>query len=87
MPEYKEDSEYASVPKCAKILNVAKFWMWEGSCYASITQRSEYVRICLDRVLNIFRVLNIPGFWKLWSSWYVRVTQGSKYATIWLNMS
>ena len=24
--------------------------MWYGSQYASVTQRSEYVRMCLDRV-------------------------------------
>ena len=41
MPEYtwmglnKQDSEYASGPKYAKILNMAKFWMWQSSQYAS----------------------------------------------------
>ena len=30
--------------------------------YATVTQRSEYPRICLDRVLNISWVLNMPGF-------------------------
>ena len=44
-----------------------------GSEYVNVTQRSEYARICLDRVLSI--------------SEYTRVTQGFKYATIWLNMS
>ena len=48
--------EYASGPKYGKVLN------WEGSQYASVTRRSEYARICLDRVLNISRVLKIPGF-------------------------
>ena len=41
----KQDSEYTSGPKYAKILY--------------FTQRSEYVRICLDRVLNIPWVLNM----------------------------
>ena len=40
MCRYKQDSEYA--------LNMAKFWIWQGSQYASVTQRYEYVRICLD---------------------------------------
>ena len=32
---YKQDSEYASGPRCAKILNMARF-----SQYASVTHRS-----------------------------------------------
>ena len=28
----------------------------------SVTQRSEYARICLDKVLNISWVANRPGF-------------------------
>ena len=55
----KQDSEYASGPKYAKILNIAKLWIWHGSQYTSCRQRSEYIRICLDRVLNISRVLNM----------------------------
>ena len=51
---YKQDSEYASGSKYAKLLNIAKFWIWQGSQYASVTRRSEYARKCLDRVLNIF---------------------------------
>ena len=37
MPEYvwmclnKQDSEYASGPKYAKILNITAFWIWDGS--------------------------------------------------------
>ena len=61
----KQDSEYASGPKYAKILNMAKFYIWQGSQYANVLQRSEYPRICLDKVLNIAWVLNIPGF-KIW---------------------
>ena len=50
---YKRYSEWASAPRYAKILNMAKFWLWQGSQYANVTQRSEYARLCLDRVLNI----------------------------------
>ena len=82
---YKQDSKYASGPKYAKILNMAKFWIWQGSQYASVTQRSNYTKICLGRVLNISRVLNMPGFWIWQGSEYERITQGSKYATICLN--
>ena len=74
----KQDSGYVSM---------AKFWIWQGSQNASVTQRSEYARLCLDRVLNISWVLNTPGFWIWQGSEYTRVTLGSKYATIWLNMS
>ena len=45
---YKQDSEYTLGPKYAKILNMAKFWIWQGSLYASVTQRSEYARICFE---------------------------------------
>ena len=37
MPEYawiclnKQNSEYATALKYAKILNMAKFWIWQGS--------------------------------------------------------
>ena len=27
----KQDSGYVSGPKYAKILNIAKFWLWQGS--------------------------------------------------------
>ena len=65
MPEYvwmylyKQDSEYASSPEYANILNMTNFWIWEGFQYASITQPSEYAGMFLDRVLNISRVLNM----------------------------
>ena len=42
----EQDSEYASGPK------YAKFWIWQGYQYLSVTQLSEYVRICLDHVPN-----------------------------------
>ena len=68
MPEYasmclyKQDSEYASSPKYAEILNMAKFSIWQNSQYARVTQHFEYARICFDRVLSISWVLNMPGF-------------------------
>ena len=54
---------------------------------SSITQPTEYAKICLDRVLNISWVLNMPGFWIWKGSEYARVTLGSRSAKIWLNMS
>ena len=53
MCPFEQDSEYALGPKYARILNTAKFWAWLGFQYASLTQRSKYGRISLDRVLNI----------------------------------
>ena len=70
----KEDYEYAFGPKYAKILKMAKFQIWQGSQYVGITQRLEYVWICLDKVLNISWILNMPEFW-IW--------QVSEYAAIW----
>ena len=67
----KQDCECTLSPK------YAKFWIWQGSQYASVTQRFEYTRICLDRVLNISWVLNMPGFWIRQGSEYARVTQNS----------
>ena len=74
MPEYawmclyKQDSEYALGPKYAKILDIAKFWIWKDSQYASVTpfwtcqnmpwQSSEY--ILGSKYANI---LNMAGFW------------------------
>ena len=60
----KQNFEYASGPKYAKILIMARFWIWQGSQYASVSQRFAYGRICLYRVLNIPWVQNMPGFWK-----------------------
>ena len=37
----KKDSNYTSGPKYAKILNMVKFWKWQGSQYASVIQGSE----------------------------------------------
>ena len=50
---YKQNSEYASGPKYLKSLNMEKFLILQGSQHASVTQCSEYGRICLDRVLSI----------------------------------
>ena len=83
----KQDSEYSSCPKFAEILNMTKFWIWQGFQDASVTHPTEYARICLDRVLNISWVLNMPGLWIWQGSDCGRITQGSKYVTIWLNMS
>ena len=72
MPEYdwnwlyKQDSEYASGPKYAKILVMAKFWIWQSSQYANVTQRFEYTRICLEFWMYGFkyaRIVNMVGFW------------------------
>ena len=38
----KQDLEYASGPEHAKMLNIVKFWIWQGSQYVNVTQRSEY---------------------------------------------
>ena len=67
-------------------LNMPKFWIWQGSEYASVTQSSEYAIICLDRVLNISWVLNMSWFWIGQDSEYANVTQVSEYATICLNL-
>ena len=65
---------------------MSKFWIWKGSQYASITECLDYVRICLDRVLNISQVLNMPGF-SIWQGSEYAVTQGSTYDLTWLSMS
>ena len=42
------------MPECAyinRLMNMPR--VWQGPQYASVTQRSDYARICLDRVLNI----------------------------------
>ena len=35
---YKQDSEYALGANYAKIFNNVKFWIWQGSEYARVTQ-------------------------------------------------
>ena len=55
---------------------MVKFWMWQCSQHTRVKHRSQYVRICLDRVLNISRVLNMPGFWIWQGSQNARATQG-----------
>ena len=84
MPELTYTNRILNMPW---VLNMSKFWIWQGSQYASVTQRSEYARIWLDRVLTISLVLNMLEFWIWQGSEYASVTQYSKYVTIWLNMS
>ena len=61
MPEYAYRNRIMNMPpgpKYTKMLNMGKFWLWQVSQYANVTQPSEYVRICLDseydRVLTGF---------------------------------
>ena len=87
MPEYarvflnKQDSEY-TYTKYAKILNLKKFWIWQGSQYASVSQSSEYARIFL-----VWQSSEYISSSKYASILNMKVTQASKYATIRLNMS
>ena len=91
MPECAYKNRILNMGQAYLRLNLPKFWVWQGSKYASITQHSEYARMCLDRVLNISRVINMLGF----STWqgseyvsdfkYVRDLNIHKYETI-LNM-
>ena len=74
----KQNSEYTSGPKYAKILNMSKLWIWQCSKYANVTQRSECARICLDKVLNISWVQDPE---------YARDTQGFKYVWICIKMA
>ena len=73
---YKQDSQYTAGPKYTKILNMTKFWIWQGSEYASVPQRSEYARTRLGQVLNVSWIPNMSGFWILQGSEYASVTQG-----------
>ena len=77
----KQDSEYAFT-KYAKILNLAKFWIWQGSQYPSVSQRLKYARLFLawhsSEYISCSKYACILN---------MKDTQGSKYATIWLNMS
>ena len=71
---------------------MAKFWIRQGSQYASVTQRFEYARIYLDRVLYILgskyakilnmqelhRIVNMPQY-----GWNVLI--GREYAWLYLN--
>ena len=58
----KQDFEYALCPKYNKCLNMTKFWIWQESQCPTVTQCSEYAKMTLDWVLNIFQVLNMPGY-------------------------
>ena len=87
MPEYawvflnKQDSEYAYT-KYAKILNLTKFWIWQDSQDASISQHLEYARIFIAWQSSEY----FSGS-KYASILNMKVKQDSKYATIWLNLS
>ena len=69
MPEYawmylnKHDSEYASGAKYPKILNMSKFWIWQGFSICERYKAFDYARIYINRVLNISCVLNMAGLW------------------------
>ena len=67
----RHDSEKCLEFLNAEILNMAKFWIKQVFQNASVTQPTEYARICLDRVLDLeygrvpdmqelHRVLNMP---------------------------
>ena len=90
MPEYawvflnKQDSEY-DYNKYAKILNLTKFWIWQGSQYATVSQRSEYARIFLAWqsceyisflsivpvfwICKLHRILNMPQYGWICLNW------------------
>ena len=61
---YKQDSEYFSGSKYAKIQNMIEFWILQGSQHANVKQRSECARIYVLTELyqSIYWVLNMPGF-------------------------
>ena len=81
----KQDSEFAYGPKYAKILNMAKFWIWQGSQYVSISLHSECATICLAwrsseyitgseyaSILNmkqLHRALNMPQYGSIYLNW------------------
>ena len=69
------------------VLNMPKFWMWQGSQYTSITQHSEYARICIDRVLNISWVLNMSGFLTWQGAFWTCKSNSFKHATVWVKVS
>ena len=54
MPEYswmslnKQNFENALGPKYVKLLNMGKFWIWQGSEYGNVTQGSKYATILLN---------------------------------------
>ena len=53
--EYTYTSRILNMPwvrNMQKIINMAKFWIWQGSQYGNVTQRSEYVWIFPDKVMN-----------------------------------
>ena len=80
-------TEYVLGPNYTKILNMAKFWIWQGYQYSSIrlfwTCQKKMPRECSEYILGskYVRIQNLAAFL------IFKITQGSKYPIIWLNMS
>ena len=77
MPKYasmcqnKQDCEHTWSPKYAKILNMAKFWIWQGSQYVRIklnipeyalTEFWIYLWFCIYQDSGYGRVLNMQEY-------------------------
>ena len=64
----KQDSEYASDPKYAKILNMAKFCIWQGSQYMSVTQWLHAI-YCMIHTQNclLSKIQTYPGIFTSYS--------------------
>ena len=91
MPDYvlvflnKQDSRYAYVTKYVKTKILTKFWIWQGSQHASVSQRSECTWIFLAwqnsecilgskyaTILNmkqLHRVLSMPQYGLICLNW------------------
>ena len=64
----KQDLEYSSGPKYAKLQNVSKLWIWQGSQYASVAQHWVCQNMPWQSCEYILgskyaRILNLAGFW------------------------
>ena len=79
------------MPECAKIdkvlnmhmiLNMPKFWIWQGSQYMSFTQPFDFARMSCLTEFWMYLEFKICQY-----SEYETVTQGSKYTPTWLNTS
>ena len=102
MPEYawmclyKQDSDYASDPKYAKILNIAKFWMWQVFQYTNVHSVLNIPWQSSECILGskYARNVNMAGFWicKSYTGFYIchnmaeDVLIGREYAWICLNL-
>ena len=59
---YKKDSEYALGSKYSKILNMAKFLIWQGSQYESVLNIPEYALTEFSILgCKYTRILNMAG--------------------------